>query len=228
MFENLFGTTGAMPTLSPVTVVFGIAVSFLLSLTIALVYKKTHKGLSYSQSFMFTLVLLGTLVSVVMLIIGSSIAAAFTLFGAFSLIRFRTAVKDTKDISFVFWVLVTGMAVGTGNVITAIIETAFVSAIVFALSRINFGSLNNFDAILTIVSDPSRGASGNYKSVFDKYLKRTNLLNAASRSAGGKMELSFHVQLLRVEDMDKFLNELRGVSGIEEVNMVTAKGDIEY
>ena len=217
-----------MPTLSPVTVVFGIAVSFLLSLTIALVYKKTHKGLSYSQSFMFTLVLLGTLVSVVMLIIGSSIAAAFTLFGAFSLIRFRTAVKDTKDISFVFWVLVTGMAVGTGNVITAIIETAFVSAIVFALSRINFGSLNNFDAILTIVSDPSRGASGNYKSVFDKYLKRTNLLNAASRSAGGKMELSFHVQLLRVEDMDKFLNELRGVSGIEEVNMVTAKGDIEY
>lgn len=217
-----------MPTLSPATVVAGIVVSFLLSLVIAWVYKKTHKGLSYSQSFMFTIVLLGTLVSVVMLIIGSSIAAAFTLFGAFSLIRFRTAVKDTKDIAFVFWALVTGMAVGTGNVITAVISTAMVTAIIFVLSRINFGALNNFDAILTIVSDSSRGASGNYKSVFDKYLKRTNLLNAASRSAGSKMELSFHVELMRYEDMDKFLNELRGVPGIEEVSMVTAKGDIEY
>jgi hypothetical protein len=103
-----------------------------------------------------------------------------------------------------------------------------VTAIVFALSRINFGALNNFDAILTIISDSSRGASGNYKSVFDKYLKRTNLLNAASRSAGSKMELSFHVELMRLDDMDKFLNELRGVPGIEEVSMVTAKGDIEY
>lgn len=217
-----------MPTLSPATVVAGILASFLLSLVIAWVYKKTHKGLSYSQSFMFTLVLLGTLVSVVMLIIGTSVAAAFTLFGAFTLIRFRTAVKDTKDIAFVFWALVTGLAVGTGNVITAVISIAMVTAIVFALSKINFGSLNNFDAILTIVSDSTRGASGNYKSVFDKYLKRTNLLNAASRSAGSKMELSFHVQLMRVDDMDKFLNELRAVAGIEEVSMVTAKGDIEY
>lgn len=228
MFENLFGNTGTMPALSPLTVVSGIAASFLLSLAISWVYKKTHKGLSYSQSFMFTLVLLGTLVSVVMLIIGSSVAKAFTLFGAFSLIRFRTAVKDTKDIAFVFWVLVTGMAVGTGNIITAAITTILVSAIVFALSRINFGSLSNFDAILTIVNDPARGAAGNYKSIFDKYLKRTNLLNAASRSAAGKMELSFHIQLSRLNDMDKFLNELRGVPGIEEVSMVTAKGDIEY
>ncbi len=228
MFENLFRTDPGVPTISPLTVLAGIVGAFILSLVIAWVYKKSHKGLSYSQSFIVALVLMGTLVAVVMLIIGTSVARAFTLFGAFTLIRFRTAVKDTRDIAFVFWALVTGLAVGTGNIVIAVIETAVVSLIVFALTKINFGSIANFDAILTIVSDVSRGATGNYKSVFDRYLKRTNLLNAASRTANTKMELSFHVQLLRWEEMTAFLNELRSVPGIEEVNLITAKGDIEY
>ena len=230
MFESLFVNDQANQQLTqnPLVIIMGIVVAFLFSLLIALVYKKTHKGLSYSQSFVFTLVLLGTLVAVVMMIIGSSVARAFTLFGAFSLIRFRTAIKDTKDIAFVFWALVTGLAVGTGNLLLAALTTALVTVIVFILSKIDFGSLRNYDAVLTLVTDPERGAAGNYKSVFDKYLKSTNLLHAQSRDSGKKMEFSFHVQLARSHDMDQFLQELRGISGMEEVNMISAKGDIEY
>lgn len=230
MFDSLFGNDQLNQQMvqNPLVVVTGIVVAFLLSLFVAFVYKKTHKGLSYSQSFVFTLVLLGTLVAVVMMIIGTSVARAFTLFGAFTLIRFRTAIKDTKDIAFVFWALVTGLAVGTGNITLAVLTTALVTAIVLILSKIDFGSLRNYDAVLTLVTDPERGASGNYKSVFDKYLKSTNLLHAQSREAGKKMEFSFHVQLARSRDMNQFLQELRSVPGMEEVNMITAKGDIEY
>lgn len=228
MFDKLFVQNGTEATLSPMAMVVGIASAFLLALFIAFIYKRTHKGLSYSQSFVFTLVLLGPLVAVVMMIIGSNVARAFTLFGAFTLIRFRTAVKDTKDVAFIFWTLVTGLAVGTGNLLLAAIATALIAVIVLILSRINFGSLRNYDAVLTFVNDPERGASGNYRAVFDKYLKSTNLLRAGSQREGKKMEMSFHVQLARGRDLDQFLGELRGVTGIEEVHMMTAKGDIEY
>lgn len=228
MFDKLFASSGIEAALSPVVMVTGIVVAFLLSLFIAFIYKKTHKGLSYSQSFVFTLVLLGPLVAVVMMIIGTSVARAFTLFGAFTLIRFRTAIKDTKDVAFIFWTLVTGLAVGTGNLSLAATSTLLITGIVLILSRVNFGSLRNYDAVLTFVSDPERGVTGNYRTVFDKYLKSTNLLRAGSGREGKKMEMSFHIQLARGRDIEQFLGELRGVTGIEEVHMMTAKGDIEY
>lgn len=228
MFDKLFFSSGIEATLSPVAMVTGIVAAFLLSLFIAFIYKKTHKGLSYSQSFVFTLVLLGPLVAVVMMIIGTSVARAFTLFGAFTLIRFRTAIKDTKDVAFIFWTLVTGLAVGTGNLSLAATSTLLITGIVLILSRVNFGSLRNYDAVLTFVSDPERGVTGNYRTVFDKYLKSTNLLRAGSGREGKKMEMSFHIQLARGRDLEQFLGELRGVTGIEEVHMMTAKGDIEY
>lgn len=228
MFDKLFVSSGIEAALSPVAMVTGIVAAFLLSLFIAFIYKKTHKGLSYSQSFVFTLVLLGPLVAVVMMIIGTSVARAFTLFGAFTLIRFRTAIKDTKDVAFIFWTLVTGLAVGTGNLSLAATSTLLITGIVLILSRVNFGSLRNYDAVLTFVSDPERGVTGNYRTVFDKYLKSTNLLRAGSGREGKKMEMSFHIQLARGRDIDQFLGELRGVTGIEEVHMMTAKGDIEY
>lgn len=228
MFDKLFFSSGIEAALSPVAMVTGIVAAFLLSLFIAFIYKKTHKGLSYSQSFVFTLVLLGPLVAVVMMIIGTSVARAFTLFGAFTLIRFRTAIKDTKDVAFIFWTLVTGLAVGTGNLSLAATSTLLITGIVLILSRVNFGSLRNYDAVLTFVSDPERGVTGNYRTVFDKYLKSTNLLRAGSGREGKKMEMSFHIQLARGRDLDQFLGELRGVTGIEEVHMMTAKGDIEY
>ncbi len=228
MFDKLFGNSGSEAMLSPAAMVVGVAAAFILALFIAFIYKRTHKGLSYSQSFVFTLVLLGPLVAVVMLIIGSSVARAFTLFGAFTLIRFRTAIKDTKDIAFVFWALVTGLAVGTGNLVLAALSTLLIAGIVLILSRINFGSLRNYDAVLTFVSDSERGAIGGYRTVFDKYLKSTNLLRAGNQREGKKMEMAFHIQLLRGRDLDRFLEELRGVAGIDEVHMITAKGDVEY
>lgn len=228
MFDKLFGNSGSEAMLSPATMTVGIIAAFILALFIAFIYKRTHKGLSYSQSFVFTLVLLGPLVAVVMLIIGSSVARAFTLFGAFTLIRFRTAIKDTKDIAFVFWALVTGLAVGTGNLVLAVISTLLIASIVMILSRINFGSLRNYDAVLTFTSDPERGAAGGYRTIFDKYLKSTNLLRAGGAREGKKMEMSFHIQLLRGRDLEQFLQELRRTPGIDEVHMMTAKGDIEY
>ena len=135
--------SGGLISYSIPQIVLNIVVTFVLSFVIALVYKKTHKGLSYSQSFVFTLVLMSVIVSVVMMIIGNSLARAFGLLGAFSIIRFRTAVKDTKDTGYIFFALAIGMAVGTGSYNIAVVGTILILLVILILDKINFTKDND-------------------------------------------------------------------------------------
>ena len=99
----------------PSEILINLVLSFILGVLISLIYKKTHKGLSYSQSFMVTNIFVAVIVCMVIMIIGNSLARAFALVGALSIIRFRTVVKDTKDTAYIFWSLAAGMAAGTGS-----------------------------------------------------------------------------------------------------------------
>src|SRR5581483_11015070 len=96
-FEDLTGT------FSVGDVTLNLVVSLAVCALIGWVYRSTHHGVSYSKSFVQTLVLMGMCVGVVMLIVGSNIARAFSLVGALSIIRFRNAIKETRDVAFVFF-----------------------------------------------------------------------------------------------------------------------------
>ncbi|MEV5303368.1 DUF4956 domain-containing protein [Amycolatopsis methanolica] len=95
-FEDLTGTFSVLDG------AISLALSFALSVLIAWVYRSTHRNVSYSQSYVQTLVILGMLISVIMLVAGSNIARAFALVGALSVIRFRNAIKETRDVGFIF------------------------------------------------------------------------------------------------------------------------------
>lgn len=205
-----------------------IVVSLALALVIAWIYKRTHQGLSYSQSFVFTLILLAILASLTMLIIQNSLVRAFALLGAFTIIRFRTAIKDTKDVSFIFWSLITGMAVGTANYGLAAVGTVTIALIILGLSRIRFGSLRNYDHILnfTVATDaPDQEA---YKAVFHKYLKSSVLLNVNARQEGKKLEFTYNIKLHDDSKADAFIKELEALTGVANSNLFIAKDDIEY
>lgn len=98
-----------------------ILVAMLLGFIISYLYRTTHRGLSYSQSFTLTILFVTVIVAVVMMVIGGSLARAFALVGALSIIRFRTVIKDTKDTSYVFLALAIGMAAGTSNYFLAFV-----------------------------------------------------------------------------------------------------------
>jgi len=110
---DLLNTTDLTNEFLVIDIVLVMVLSFVLSAFIGWIYKITHRGASYSQSFVFTLVMNGMIVALVMLIVGSDIARAFSLVGALSIIRFRNALKETRDIGFIFFTMVIGMAVGT-------------------------------------------------------------------------------------------------------------------
>ena len=211
-----------------VQIVITIALSFVLSLIIAWVYQKTHKGLSYSQSFVFTLVILSIVVSLVMMIIGHSLARAFALLGAFTIIRFRTAVKDTKDTAFVFLALAMGMAVGTDSYAIAIIGTILISAIIYFLSKKNYGSFRRYDYILNFYVVATNAEEKPYLKLFKEYLASQSLLNINSRQNGQILELIFDVKFFNDKETDKFIRELSNLQTISNVRLLTSKNDVEY
>ena len=209
------------------TVVFNLVFSLILVLIISWVYRRTHQGLSYSQSFNFTLIILGLLIVVVMMVIGSNLAIAFGALGAFSLIRFRTAVKDTKDTAFVFFSVATGMAVGTKNYMIAVLSVLLISTAILILDKIKFGSIKKFNYVLTLIVDSERD-NNRMTEVFKKFLKADSLLNAKAREHGRILDLTFNINLIKEDEINDFIKELNKVEGVNNVNLLSAKNDIEY
>ena len=131
-------------------VALALTVSALLAYVLATVYRATHRGTSYSRSYIHTLFIMAVTTAVIMMIIGSNIARAFSLVGALSIIRFRTAVKDARDTGFLFAAMVAGMSCGTQFYMPGIVFTAFVSGLMLLLDFSEFGSKRRPDGILRI------------------------------------------------------------------------------
>jgi len=224
----MFNFLSADQNISFLAIVFNIALAFVLALLIAWVYQKTHKGLSYSQAFVLCLVLLCPLASVIMMVIGGVLIRAVALLGAFTIIRFRTAIKDPKDVSFILFSLIVGMAVGTNSYFIGLVATLMICLIIYFLNKINFGSIQRQDYTLTFSLDKEKAPSDVYEPLFRQYLRTYDLLNINTRQEGKIMDLVFTLRFLSRVRVDKFIEELSAVSGLGNVNLIMTKNDIEY
>ena len=118
--------------------IIALVASATLSMVISLVYRQTHTGLSYSRSFVLSIIIMSVTVSFIMLIIGSNLARAFSLVGALSIVRYRNAIKDTQDISYIFLAIAVAMACGTKLYGMALTFTLFTSLLMLLLNKISF------------------------------------------------------------------------------------------
>jgi len=226
MFDFLSASQGV--TMGIDMIVFNIIMSFALAMIISWIYQKTHKGLSYSQTFVIGLVILCTLSSVIMMVIGNVLIRAVALLGAFTIIRFRTAIKDPKDVSFILFSLIVGMAIGTGSYDIGIVATIMISLIVYFLDKINFGSITKHDYVLTFSLNKEKTHSDVYESVFKKYLKFNDLLNINTKQEGEIMDFTFNIKFLSNIKIDNFIKELSSIDYLTNVDLIATKNDIEY
>jgi uncharacterized membrane protein YhiD involved in acid resistance len=197
-----------------------LGLSFFLSLIIAYAYRETHQGLSYSVSFVHTMILMGVTISIIMLIIGSNIARAFALVGALSIIRFRNAVKDSRDVAFIFVTMAVGMAVGTGFYLMAIVFAVFVSAMIYFLHRFNVGALATREVMLRVHMPEYQDYRTAFNSVFFKYLTDYSLLSVETVRNGSLYELVFSIQFRKGADEAKFLEEVHEIVGDNKVSLL--------
>jgi|TARA_B110001452_G_C15096495_1_gene382362 uncharacterized membrane protein YhiD involved in acid resistance len=212
----------------PGEVIINLVLAFILGLIISLVYKRTHKGLSYSQSFVVTNIFVAVIVCMVIMIIGNNLARAFALVGALSIIRFRTVVKDTKDTAYIFWSLAAGMASGTGSYFLAIIGTLILTIIAIILYVTNYGSVYKSEFILQFRSSNDKQQKNKYNDIISEYTKSSSLLNVESSGDSQSIKLSFDIVLKEDKSYDKFVSSLQKIEGLSEIIIVAAKNDVDY
>lgn len=198
-----------------------------LGLVLALVYRRTHRGLSYSQSFTQTIVYIAVIVTLVMLTVRNSLATAFTLVGALSIIRFRTVVKDTRDTAFVFAALAIGMASGLGYLDLALLGTAVVTGLAFGFHATDFGAVQRSEFVLRLTFDQARDSQG-YLDAMAAHARRTSLLHVEPSSDGGSLRLSYDIALRKDRTAEALVGALGKVVGVSEVVLLVGKNDIDH
>lgn len=197
-----------------------------LGLVLALVYRRTHRGLSYSQSFTQTIVYIAVIVTLVMLTVRNSLATAFTLVGALSIIRFRTVVKDTRDTAFVFAALAIGMASGLGYLDLALLGTGVVTGLAFGFHATDFGAVHRSEFVLRLTFDQAHDSAA-YLKVLADGTRRNGLLHVEPASDGGTLRLSYDVALRKEQSAEALVGALGKVPGVSEVVLLVGKNDVD-
>jgi hypothetical protein len=204
-----------------------LALSFILSLTVGSIYKGTHRGTSYSQSFAQTLVLMSMVTALIMLIIGSNIARAFSLIGALSVIRFRNAVKETRDVGFMFLAMAIGMACGTRFYMLATIATAILGAVLMLMYKLDFFSRRVAERILRIRLPAGTSYEDKLEPVFQRFLSDFRLVSVESVAGGTLEELVYSVVLRKDGDSQALLTGVRDVNGNNKVVLVVGQQEVD-
>lgn len=205
-------------TVMDVTLV--LVLSFALSAFIGWIYQLTHRGTSYTQSFVFTLVMNGMIVALVMLIVGSNIARAFSLVGALSIIRFRNAVKETRDVGFIFFTMAVGMAIGTRFYLLGIIAAAIISLVVVLMTRLNWFAREMPTQILRVQVPNDTPFDSLFDRAFVKYTSASELISVDSVQSGTLTELIYSVGLKKAALMQDFLAEIKKLNGGNKVTLI--------
>lgn len=194
-------------------------------IVIALVYRMTYRGASYSASYVNSLVLLSLITAVVILVIGNNLARAFGLVGAMSIIRFRTAVRDVLDIVFIFFSLSIGMAAGVGLNSVAIIGTLFICLIIILLDSAGFGRPARLKHLLQVTYTGTPDEEATIQKVLKKYCRRIQLMNLRQLSGRDHMEAFYHLSLRNPKQNHEFVQSLRALGFVTQVNLFFEEED---
>lgn len=217
LFNNILANVSADITIGSaiitmiVAVVFGAAIGF--------TYYKTQEE-NYQRSIAVTLLMLPIILSVIILFIGSNIARAFSLAGTLSIIRFRSAPGDPKDIGFIFFDIAAGLACGVGLFGYGAIFVAILCIIMILAEKFKFFEKKQVQKVLKITIPENLNYQGAFDEILKKYTKKYSLTRIKTTDLGSLFELNYNVIMLHDEDEQKFINELRCRNG--NLNIILA------
>jgi hypothetical protein len=198
-----------------------LALSFLLNCLIAAVYKRTYRGTKYSQDYVHTLVLLGTVVTLVILVVQGSQSTAFGMFAAFSIIRFRSAVGQARDIGFIFLAMANGLAVGAHAYGVAVLATPLICSLVGWLAWRDAFAPRRLSHILRIRVTHDIDYDKNFEPVFREFLAFHHLDSVETVQAGMMTELKYSVTLGQPNVLAAFVQKIQTLNGNNRVLMTS-------
>lgn len=208
LFASILGTS-----LTVSTTLIILAASLVLGFLISFVYIRSHKHEGYAPSFAVTLVMLPIIIAVIILLIGDNVARAFSLAGAFTIIRFRSAPADPKDITYIFFTLAVGLALGLGYLGYAALFTIVLCLVSYILSVSKFGTPKNDHMILKITVPENLNYQGLFDDIFDEYAGSYRLKKVKTADFGALFEIVYFIELKSDIDQKEFLDKIRSRNG---------------
>lgn len=223
MFESIFQSTANTTTISAIIAILTILQSLVLGVIISFTYIKTKKKDGYSQNFAVTLIFLPIIVSAIILLIGSNVARAFSLAGAFSIIRFRSTPGDSKDISYVLFTMAVGLAIGCGSYIYSVFFTLSICIIMIVLNKVNFGAIKEKNETLKITIPEDLDYEGAFDDIFSNFTSFYELNKVKLIDLGSLFELTYSIKFKEKVSQKEFIDELRCRNGNLNIRLLMNK-----
>ncbi|WP_047983394.1 DUF4956 domain-containing protein [Ornithinibacillus californiensis] len=223
MRELLNQLSEQSPNLTLPDILTNLLAATVIAFAIFISYWYTHVGTAYSRKFNVSLITLTILTATVMMVIGNNIALSLGMVGALSIVRFRTAIKDSRDTTYIFWTIIAGIGCGAGFYLVATVGTIVVFIILLFLGRVS----NNQRLIIVIKA--KRTIEMDIEStVFQHFNKRALLRvkNTTEESIEWIYELSRKAYEIGEKKDQTITEALYLVGGIDYVNIVTQSDEI--
>ena len=209
------------------TMLLALLFSFVLSQVFAWVYYYTHSGLSYARSFVHSLILISIVVTLIMQVIGNSLVTAFGLMGALAIIRIRNTLKDTRDIAFIFSVLVVGMACGTHHFALAILGTVFLCMVIMYLHISSFGTHQPHNGFLRFTLDGTVGPEHNLPTLLKEFCTSFTLISVQDNGPTGQSEYAYQLMVRNKDKNESFVHQLENILNVSRINLVMQEEMLE-
>ena len=218
--ENLFTTNqlNLGTNLTTGDIIQSLIITFLIAMFMYFVYKKTYTGVLYSKSFNVTLVAVSMITAVVMMAISGNLALSLGMVGALSIVRFRTAIKDPKDIAFLFWAISLGIINGIAFYKLSIIASLFIGVVLILLSK---KIVINHPYLLVLHYDKMN--ENNLMVTLKKTCKKSYLRSKMMSNSGNEITIEVQVKKNMEHSM---MSTLKGMDGIKKVMMFSYNGDL--
>lgn len=203
---------------SVIDMVIALGLSFALGLFIFLIYKKTFKGVMYSENFGVSLIAMSLITTLIILAVTSNVILSLGMVGALSIVRFRSAIKEPLDIAFVFWSISVGIVLGAGLIPLAVLGSVFIGLTLLIFCNKKSHS-NPYILIVNCEDENSE------KLVMNKLAKsvKKHVIKSKTIAANSGIELSIEI---RLKDMTTtFVNEINNIEGVNNVVLVSYNGD---
>lgn len=194
--------------------------SLVIGLAISLLYIITHKKTGYTPSFAITLVMLPAIIGVIIMLIGNNVARAFSLAGAFTIIRFRSAPADPKDIAYVFFTLAAGLALGLGYIGYSVIFTVVLAVALLILELVRYGVPKTDHFILKVTVPEDLNYQDLIIDILKEYSTSYRLKKVKTVDFGALFETVYFVELKKGVNQKEMIDKIRARNGNLNVQLI--------
>ncbi len=199
--------------------------SLVFGFIISLCYLKTSRSMNSLHGFAVTLIMLPVILAIIILFVGSDVARAFSLAGTASIIRFRSAPGEPKDIGFIFFALAAGLSCGVGMYLAGFLFTIFLSVAVLILDKVRFGRRKNPAQTLKITIPEDLNYKEAFTDILESNTEQYALKRVKTTDLGSLFEVNYQVVLHEDTDEKSFLDELRCRNGNLSIVLTMASNE---